>query len=139
MTHKNSRTLFYLLRRIVGRFVPSFYILYVSGVLSDGITKESFKMSVIIVIAWLIFTFANDYIKSVKDKDIIKPKQRGIVAGVQGMLPWIIILLVATGIKIGIADMYEHLMFITGTQLGGNIFYGFEEYHKWEIKKSGNP
>jgi small-conductance mechanosensitive channel len=138
MTHQQSRKLFYVLRRIIGRIIPAVYVLYVSGIFTNGVTQESLSMSIWIVVAWLVWTFAMDFIKSSLDEDEIKPKRKGFAEGLKNILPWLLIFLVATGIRIGISNLYEHLMFIVGCQIGGSVAYGYETYHKWEIRKGVN-
>ena len=138
MDNAQLKLLYYVLKRIVGRIIPAAYFLGVTGVFSSGITRESFRFSIWLIIGWLAVTFIQDYAKHVMSEDTLRPKPRAVAIGFKSLIPWIIVFVIATAINIGFADMYRHLVVFVICGSIASIFEGLEEYYRLLIKKGAN-
>lgn len=130
MTNKQSGVLYYWLKRLVGRILVGLYILWVSGVFSTGITQTGVKFIPALVIGIILSTFIKDYYDHIMSDKDPKPKQKAIAKALLGMTPWIIAIIIGLAIKMGIANMFEHLVIIGALEILANGLHGLEIYYK---------
>ena len=132
---KRQRKLWYYLRRITTLGGTVAYILFNTGVFNDAVTTATVKSTVYIAGGWVVSVLILDMYKRAIEKDNPDIGELSRATAFRGMLPWIIVLVIAGAIKVGIANVFQHLLVISSLQIGGNIFKGYETKYALGLKR----
>ena len=126
MTLQQNRRLFYLLRRTVSVGGTSAYILLHTGIFTNSVTSTSVSSTVYVLLGWALITFMRDSYKRATAKDNPNIGQLARATAMKKSTPWVILIIVALAIYVGISNVMQHLLVISSLQIGANVFYGFE-------------
>ena len=135
MSYTGSRRFYYFLRRFTTLGGTAAYILLQTGIMSDEVTTAGVKSIVYILAGWVAVTLSRDYHKRATAKDNSNVEQLARATAVNKMIPWVIIIIIAAALKVGVANMFQHLAVISSMQIGGIIFGGFEMKYDLYIKR----
>ena len=130
MDVKQSRRLFYFLKRTVTLGGTGAYVVWQTGVFNEVVDTPSIKMGVWAVVAWAGFTLIRDYYKKATNEKNPDIGQISRATALFEMIPWILTIIIVGGIAMGIANMFQHVMVIASLQIGGKVFQGFELKYK---------
>jgi len=138
MTQKQatqSYRLWYALFRLTTRGGPIAYILFHTGIFNDAVTTATVSSTVYILGGWAVITFIRDYYKRATAKDNPNIGQLSRATAMNKMVPWLVALIIAGGIKVGIGNMFQHLLAISSMMIGGSLFYGFTVKYDLILKR----
>lgn len=126
MTNRSSRRLYYWLRKTVAVGGTAAYVLMNTGIMDDSVQTSGVKSIVWMLAGWAGISFIKDYHKRATAKENPNAGEIGRATALFGMIPWIVVMIAAGAIQIGIANIFQHILVISSMQIGGKIFEGFE-------------
>ena len=135
MSNENSRRLFYFLRRFTTLGGTSAYILFQTGVFTNSVGGTSINTIVFVLAGWASITFIRDYHKRATESENTNIGQLTRATSLSKMIPWIIVMVIAGAIQVGIANIFTHLVVISSLQMGGLVFAGYEMKYDLYIKR----
>ena len=132
---KKSANKWYALQRLLSVGGTSGYILYHTGIFTNTVSDRSVKSAVYIVLGWALIVLIRDRYKQAIAKDNPDVKQLANMTALKEAIPWIIILMIASAIKFGINNMYQHLTVITSFMLISKFAYAKRMVYELGLKR----
>ena len=132
---KTKRKLSYITKRLIGQGGPAVYLLWVANIFESGIHTEGIKTVVLVLPVWISIVLIKDFRDKAMAADNPDIGQKAIATSLFAFLPWIIIMTVISIIHMGVTNAYEHIMIISGMQIGSGVAKGFEQYYADLYKK----
>ena len=129
MLYEKEIRKYYILQSFIGTILPAVYILWVTGVFSDGVYEEGIQTSIILVFLFVSFKIIKDFKRRAMHPDNKNYKQKAIAIALFSFLPWLMVLGLLAAVHFGVAGLYRHATVIVFLQAVSKFFLIFEEYY----------